>query len=93
MRFYRNVTCSLSEETEPFKSELEKLRSSNQTLKKTMENTHITWSDLSKIFVLVFYEGQIYSWKSFVNQKQKSFEIFTDKTLNSKKILKKSSEN
>lgn len=47
MRFYRNIRPSISEETEPFKTELEKLRTSNQTLKKTAEDTSITWSDFS----------------------------------------------
>lgn len=49
LRFYRNVSnVKTSEETEPFKSELEKLRTSNQLMKKTIiEDTSLTWSDLS----------------------------------------------
>lgn len=47
LRFYRNVRACISEETEPFKSELEKLRTSNQILKKNAEDTSITWADLS----------------------------------------------
>ncbi len=56
LRFYRNVGPSTSEETEPFKSELEKLRVSNHALQKTIENTNVTWSDLSK--------KRICKWKS-----------------------------
>lgn len=49
LRFYRNVRPSTSDETEPFKSELEKLRLSNQTLRKSHENTTVTWSDLTSV--------------------------------------------
>lgn len=48
LRFYRNARPSTSDETEPFKSELEKLRASHQISMKSYENSAVTLSDLSK---------------------------------------------
>ncbi|KAJ6621565.1 Facilitated trehalose transporter Tret1, partial [Pseudolycoriella hygida] len=50
LRFYRNARSSTSEEEEPFKSELEKLRTSNQIFAKDAENTaKISWSDVTSV--------------------------------------------
>lgn len=49
LRFYRNAGPSTSDETEPFKSELEKLRASNQISMKSYENQAVTLSDLTSV--------------------------------------------
>lgn len=48
LRFYRNATRLTYVETESFKSEREKLRTSDQTLKRTIADTAISWSDFSE---------------------------------------------